>query len=1151
MAESNDVVGVELRAVVDQFTGQLKDALGTAVSGIANFGKAVEETHSNTVNATKEMASHFGLVGEAVEALHGTLGGLLALMAGGAVFREFVQEANEAAGAIGKLNRIYGLSSEQTETLNLATKMVGSSTEAMTSGMNRLARQLVSNEADINRLGVATRDSEHHFLDTITILSNAGIALGNYGAGMGRLEAATRMFGRNIELINAVMKMTPEVMAEAKRFSEDLNYSIGMEGVKAARDYAEAMAKSSTVVERSGEMLGGAITPALTAMSEQFNKLGPGIINIVKILADAVAFLATGIVQLGTVVVGTFTAIGMELLTLNQAVVDLMHGEGKKALEDFLIGETAVGARTREMWEDLKKQGQSYLDVHNQLWNGQKPLEKPEGGKPPPPKKDRVAEWDRELRVMEAASGEFYKDQTSHEMEFWQDKLRIANLSTKEEQEIDIKVFESKKKLAGQSLALIAGKNAQTIASYKDSLDGQYDAATTYYAMIAQLYGTDDMRSQKAMDKVIEINTKMNEQRIQFKTDDINNEVEHQNSLLEIQRMGFSQQEKLGQITGAEKVQLEAQLDQEIYAEKRSALQQEYDLNLGRVDQQRKILTQMQKLENEHVKGVAKSQNDMILAVKQKWANFLSPITSAFDASITGMIMGTQTWQKALSNIFTSVVGEFVNMAVKLGVEWLTTHIAMAAVSTATAASKTAVDTAAAVTGATVGSTEARLNLAAFAAEGAVAAGASVAAIPFYGWAMVPEVMGSTYAELMSMQGSIPAAAQGMVVPQDMLAMVHKEEMVLPATLSKGLQSLIQSGGSISKPMNLTPAAAEIRLPTQSNTFNIDAKGEENAIAPLLKMSDMKMPAQNNMLNVDTNAEQEPASPAPQQRAAQREQEVVSPTLFARGIQSLVDSGSDISSALGDLPKLPELKASNVFVAPPKFPELKAPSGAIALPKFPELKLPTTPNATPKSGISDVYARSASSVMPKLPELKLPTIPSTAPKNNSTSDAYARSASSVMPKFPELKLPTANNILPKSSGAIDASARSASSVVPKLPELKLPTVSSALPQSSNISDASLRSAPSLMPKIADLKMPAVSRDMLKLGNAGPQSLPAAPEPAASTGSTINEGDTHLHIHSLDSKSVQQLFMDHSSALYVAWKAHTRNMGVNVGGVRRS
>lgn len=794
MAESNDVVGVELRAVVDQFTGQLKDALGTAVSGIANFGKAVEETHSNTVNATKEMASHFGVVGEAVEALHGTLGGLLAIMAGGAVFREFVQEANEAAGAIGKLNRIYGLSSEQTETLNLATKMVGSSTEAMTSGMNRLARQLVSNEADINRLGVATRDSGGHFLDTITILTNAGVALGNYGAGMGRLEAATRMFGRNIELINAVMKMTPAVMAEAKRFSEELNYSIGMEGVKAARDYAEAMAKSSTVVERAGEMLGGAITPALTAMSEQFNKLGPGIINLLKILADAVAFLSIGIVQLGTATVGILTAIGMELLTLNQAVVDLMHGEGKKALEDFLIGETAVGTRTREMWEDLKKQGQSYLDVHKQLWNGQTPLEKPEGGKPPPPKKDRVAEWDRELKVMEAASGEFYKDQTSQEMEYWQDKLRVANLSTKEEQEIDIKIFESKKKLATQSLALIAGESNQSIASYKDRLDMQYDQATKYYAMVQQLYGVDSAQSQRAMDKVVEINTKIGEQRTQFKIEDINNEVEHQNSLLEVQRMGFSQQEKLGQITGAEKVQLEARLDQEIYDKKRSALQQEYDINFHRVDQRRKILTQMQKLEDEHVKGVAKSQNDMVLAVKQKWDNFLSPITSAFDASITGMIMGTQTWQKALSNIFTSIVGEFVNMAVKLGVEWLTTHIAMATVSTATAATKATADTSAAAIGATVGGTEARLNLASFAAAGAVAAGASVAAIPVYGWAMVPGVMSSTYAEMMAMEGVIPAAAQGMVVPSDMLAMVHKKEMVLPADLSEGVQDMVAKG---------------------------------------------------------------------------------------------------------------------------------------------------------------------------------------------------------------------------------------------------------------------------------------------------------------------------------------------------------------------
>ena len=36
--------------------------------------------------------------------------------------------------------------------------------------------------------------------------------------------------------------------------------------------------------------------------------------------------------------------------------------------------------------------------------------------------------------------------------------------------------------------------------------------------------------------------------------------------------------------------------------------------------------------------------------------------------------------------------------------------------------------------------------------------------------------------------------------------------------------------------------------------------------------------------------------------------------------------------------------------------------------------------------------------------------------------------------------------------------------------------------------------------------------------------------------------TTIHIHAVDAKSVKQLFMDHKSSLYGAWKSHTRAMG---------
>ena len=47
----------------------------------------------------------------------------------------------------------------------------------------------------------------------------------------------------------------------------------------------------------------------------------------------------------------------------------------------------------------------------------------------------------------------------------------------------------------------------------------------------------------------------------------------------------------------------------------------------------------------------------------------------------------------------------------------------------------------------------------------------------------------------MAAAGGIASAAGGWVVPSDQLAMVHQNEMILPANISRGLQSMISTNG--------------------------------------------------------------------------------------------------------------------------------------------------------------------------------------------------------------------------------------------------------------------------------------------------------------------------------------------------------------------
>jgi hypothetical protein len=83
-----------------------------------------------------------------------------------------------------------------------------------------------------------------------------------------------------------------------------------------------------------------------------------------------------------------------------------------------------------------------------------------------------------------------------------------------------------------------------------------------------------------------------------------------------------------------------------------------------------------------------------------------------------------------------------------------------------------------------------------YAAVAGAAATASAAAIPFVGWVIAPGAGAAAFAAAMSYQAALLSAEGGAwSIPSDTLALVHKNEMVLPAREAEGLRANIDSGG--------------------------------------------------------------------------------------------------------------------------------------------------------------------------------------------------------------------------------------------------------------------------------------------------------------------------------------------------------------------
>jgi len=91
------------------------------------------------------------------------------------------------------------------------------------------------------------------------------------------------------------------------------------------------------------------------------------------------------------------------------------------------------------------------------------------------------------------------------------------------------------------------------------------------------------------------------------------------------------------------------------------------------------------------------------------------------------------------------------------------------------------------------GGTEKIANDAYQAASGAYQA---IVGIPYVGPVLAPIAADVAFAAMTAFEGGIVSAAGGYEVPSDSLAVLHKNEVVLPATLASGFKSLIASGST-------------------------------------------------------------------------------------------------------------------------------------------------------------------------------------------------------------------------------------------------------------------------------------------------------------------------------------------------------------------
>jgi hypothetical protein len=278
------------------------------------------------------------------------------------------------------------------------------------------------------------------------------------------------------------------------------------------------------------------------------------------------------------------------------------------------------------------------------------------------------------------------------------------------------------------------------------------------------------------------------------------------------ERSAFSEKKSLyGELTrlkilsaGERLTATQSALDQE-YSAERALLDKESQLGDLSVSQRQDILNRMLALDTKYA---LQSQKIMLQSVQQivgPMDHVVNSMASSFSSGLTDMIFRGRTFSQAMAKVGQSVTSQFIHMGVQVVADWAKRQIALVVLSQTAEGQKTAAALAGAAARQGIAGGEAASGMASIVANGVksvtvdagvAGAGATAFMAPFVGPAAVADGA-AVKGAVLSMAAFDIGAWQ---IDADQIAMVHRNEMVMPAAEAGAFRSMLSGvangGGS-------------------------------------------------------------------------------------------------------------------------------------------------------------------------------------------------------------------------------------------------------------------------------------------------------------------------------------------------------------------
>ena len=384
----------------------------------------------------------------------------------------------------------------------------------------------------------------------------------------------------------------------------------------------------------------------------------------------------------------------------------------------------------------------------------------------------------------------------------WGSVSQNATLTARQVQQVQSDLATSDGALQAASLQDYSAKSSMKVQAATQSKSELMAIAQEVYDHAVSLYGKDSEQAIAAMARVVAAKSaaaRSSMRNSDGESDDeagltlqsVNEQIKtlqfglkEQQTILnaEVQQYQITQDQKFAALEGGTEKEYQAEL---------ALLQKELAIGDLKVAQAQAIENKISALTQKHSLDMIKIDEQSIAAAQKAWEGYFTTIESGFNSQIKGLISGTTSWSNAFKSVLSDILVKFIETVEKMVFQWAASEIAQTTATTSGAAARVAAESSASAL--SIAGTIASAIKSIMASSAETFAGIFGFLAPVMGPAAAgPATAGE--ATVAAVAGQVSAFAQGSwELPSDMVAQIHKGEMIVPAAQTPWAQSLMAS----------------------------------------------------------------------------------------------------------------------------------------------------------------------------------------------------------------------------------------------------------------------------------------------------------------------------------------------------------------------